>query len=110
MGNPALEEVAATLPLTSAEMARALLAALLRLEPADPPAALSPDAAAEFCGFGRTAFDDYERKGLIGPEPLRVGNKLLYSRAELAKWLDYGAPRRDKWAKLWPKLRGPLVK
>ena len=31
------------------------------------------------------------------PRPIRLGRRVLWSRAEIAAWLEAGAPPRDRW-------------
>ena len=71
-----------------------------RIRAADSPAGLGPDDAAAFIGLGRSTLDRYNAARLV-PEPRRVGNRLLYSRDELAAWLRHGSPPRDEWVPIW---------
>lgn len=31
------------------------------------------------------------------PSPVRLGRRVLWSRAEIAAWIEAGAPSRDRW-------------
>lgn len=34
------------------------------------------------------------------PRPIRLGRRVLWSRAEIASWLEAGAPARDRWEQI----------
>ncbi len=34
------------------------------------------------------------------PRPIRLGRRVLWSRAEIAAWLEAGAPTRDRWEQI----------
>ena len=34
------------------------------------------------------------------PQPIRLGRRVLWSRAEIAAWLEAGAPTRDRWEQI----------
>ena len=64
-----------------------------------PPALLSDEDAARFCGVGVTSFRQAERAGRVGPKPIRgpFGNRRLWSREQLEQWVRQGCPTREQW-------------
>ena len=38
------------------------------------------------------------------PRPIRLGRRVLWSRAEIAAWLEAGAPTRDRWEQIKPPV------
>ena len=34
------------------------------------------------------------------PRPIRLGRRVLWSRAEIAAWIEAGAPTRDRWEQI----------
>ena len=47
-----------------------------------PPRGLSLDQAAEYCGVGTKTLQRH------GPEPIRIGDRVIYDRVVLDAWLD----------------------
>lgn len=47
-----------------------------------PPRALSAEQAAEYCGIGRTLFEEH------GPAPVKIGKRSVWLRDALDRWLD----------------------
>jgi len=63
------------------------------------PLLIPASAASKLLGMGRTCFYAMESSGRIGPSPLRFGRKVLWSRAEIERWVECGCPPRDRWLK-----------
>lgn len=61
------------------------------------PGLLETPAAAAFCGMGRSTFDAAVQAGKVGPMPVRIGGKKLWSVEELREWVRAGCPSRVRW-------------
>lgn|GEM_PF-1927772 len=61
------------------------------------PLLVVPEVAAKLLGMGRSTLDKLEASGAIGPKPIRLGGKVLWSPAELRRWIEAGAPGRVAW-------------
>lgn len=58
---------------------------------------LSADAAATLLGVGRSHFYGLHSSGRLGPMPIRLGRRTLWSRQELEEWVKCGCPGRQQW-------------
>lgn len=61
------------------------------------PLLVKPADAARLLGMSRSTLDKLEASGQIGPKPVRFGSKVLWSPAELRKWIEAGCPGRVEW-------------
>jgi predicted DNA-binding transcriptional regulator AlpA len=52
--------------------------------------------AARLCGVSRSHWLLLHSSGRV-PLPLKLGNRTLWSREELAAWIRCGAPSRERW-------------
>ncbi|HEX4607903.1 MAG TPA: hypothetical protein VH092_06845 [Urbifossiella sp.] len=68
-----------------------------------PPGLLRREAAAGFCSAGVSTWDRWTAAGLT-PAPVKIGGAVLWSRRELAAWIDHGCPDRATWASIWQTL------
>jgi excisionase family DNA binding protein len=57
---------------------------------------LTASEAAQLCNRGRSTWLRLLKRGLI-PKPRRLGGGVLWSRAELVKWIENGCPNRLDW-------------
>ena len=53
--------------------------------------------AAALLSISVAHFRRLAREGRIGPEPVRLGKCIRWSRAELARWADADCPPRHLW-------------
>ena len=62
-------------------------------------AALLIDAVefSQLLGIGRSTFFALVSCGRIGPEPIRLGKRRLYQRAEVEAWVAAKCPPRRLW-------------
>ena len=65
------------------------------------PILLNAEQAAAACGISRAHFLQLERSGRLGPQPLRLGRCVRWSRTELEAWAHAGCPPRREWQALW---------
>ena len=61
------------------------------------PILVDADGAAALLSISVAHFRKLARDGRIGPEPVRLGKCVRWSRAELARWADAGCPPRHLW-------------
>lgn len=61
------------------------------------PLLVDDERAASICGLGRSYWCVLERSGLVGPRPVRLGRRRLWSVAELRAWVESGLPNRETW-------------
>ena len=69
--------------------------------PAAAPAAalLIPDTeAARLCGIARATWHRLRAAGKIGPQPIRLGRAVRYSRETVQRWAAAGCPDALTWA------------
>ena len=69
-----------------------------------PPALLGRVDAAAFLSISASSLDRMSAAGEV-PEPVRLGGRVAWGRAELASWVRHGCPARTTWARLWSQLR-----
>lgn len=70
-----------------------------------PILAVDTSTAARMIGMSRSHFYTAAGSGEIGPVPMRVGGKRLYSVRELQAWIDHQCPARSRWAEIWASIR-----
>jgi predicted DNA-binding transcriptional regulator AlpA len=59
---------------------------------------LIPDTeAAALLGISRAHFHRLRAAGKLGPEPIRLGRKVLYERESIVRWVRAGAPDAASW-------------
>ncbi len=58
---------------------------------------LSAEDAAGILGIGRSHFYGLHSSGRLGPLPIRLGSRTLWSRRELENWVEHGCPARAEW-------------
>lgn len=61
------------------------------------PALINTEQAAELLNISKRHFLTLLDKGEIGPEPHRLGRRVLYSVSELRRWAAAGCPGRAVW-------------
>jgi predicted DNA-binding transcriptional regulator AlpA len=54
--------------------------------------------AARLLGIGERFFWGMHSSGELGPLPIRLGTRTLWSRFELEEWVKARCPRRGEWA------------
>ena len=67
------------------------------IAPGCPPILLDGRSAARVLGVGRTLFYKLHATGRLGPLPVKLGERSLWTRAELERWALAGCPARDDW-------------
>lgn len=68
--------------------------------PRVPPGLLRRAEAAAYCGLGASTWDRLVAAGLT-PPPIKLAGSVLFSRRELAAWIDNACPDRATWAAIW---------
>lgn len=63
------------------------------------PLLLSATDAARILGIGERHFHGLNSAGQLGPLPIQLGRRVLWSREELEQWVRCGCPTRQKWNK-----------
>jgi len=65
----------------------------------DNPTALllGAEQAASLLGIGERFFWAMHSSGELGPLPIRLGKRTLWSRFELTEWVQARCPRREQW-------------
>ncbi|HPS54707.1 MAG TPA: helix-turn-helix domain-containing protein [Sedimentisphaerales bacterium] len=58
---------------------------------------LSAPDAAKVLGIGSSHFWGLHSSGRLGPLPIKLGRRTLWSRRDLEKWTDAGCPSRKQW-------------
>lgn len=58
---------------------------------------LNAKDAAKLLGIGERFFWAMHSSGELGPLPIRLGKRTLWSRFELATWVKARCPRREEW-------------
>lgn len=51
-------------------------------------------------GIGRSLFYSLNSSGKLGPMPIKLGRRTLWSAKELENWVEAGCPCREKWLKI----------
>jgi len=58
---------------------------------------LSASDAAQLLGIGRSHFYALHSCGRLGPQPVMLGRRTLWRKAELESWVAANCPVRQKW-------------
>jgi len=58
---------------------------------------LSAKDAGELLGIGERFLWSMHSSGELGPLPIRLGKRTLWSRFELTDWVKARCPRREEW-------------
>ncbi len=58
---------------------------------------LGAEQAANLLGIGERFFWSMHSSGELGPLPIRLGKRTLWSRFELTEWVRARCPRREQW-------------
>lgn len=61
------------------------------------PALISVNEVCKLIGIGRTLFYSLRNKGDFAPLPVKLGDRTLYDRAEVEKWIAAKCPPRKQW-------------
>jgi excisionase family DNA binding protein len=61
---------------------------------------LSAKEAAKLLGICRNHFYTLHNSGRLGPLPIRLGRRVLWSRKELEAWIAVECPARRQWQQL----------
>lgn len=61
------------------------------------PLLLSSGQAAAMLGISRSHFYGLITSGSLGVTPIRLGERVLWNRNELEKYVAAGCPTREKW-------------
>ena len=61
------------------------------------PLLLSAPDAAKLLGVGSSHFWSLHSGGRLGPLPVKLGRRTLWSRADLEGWVASGCPSRKQW-------------
>ncbi len=71
------------------------------------PMLVGPADAARMLGISKSTLDRWDKRGDIGPRPLKIGDagRVLYAVDELKTWVAAGCPPRVKWNQTEPRLR-----
>lgn len=51
----------------------------------------------------RATYYKIAANGMLGPLPIKLCRKVLYSKAEIERWVESGCPHR----KVWQSMKGP---
>lgn len=80
-------------------------------KPDDNVTALLLDAkdAAATLGIGERFFWAMHSSGELGPLPIRLGKRTLWSRFELTDWVKARCPRREEWMAMMGENRYAVV-
>ncbi|MHC4658541.1 MAG: helix-turn-helix transcriptional regulator [Planctomycetota bacterium] len=58
---------------------------------------VSASTASKLIGVSRSHFYGLHSSGRLGPMPVKLGKRSLWSRQELADWTARRCPARDRW-------------
>lgn len=61
---------------------------------------LKAEEAAESLSVSLKHFHNMQRSGRLGPDEIRLGKSVRWSRDELQEWANEGAPPREKWQQI----------
>jgi predicted DNA-binding transcriptional regulator AlpA len=64
------------------------------------PVAVDDEGAAALLGLSRRGFQDFDRRGLIGPQPVKLGRAKRWPVDELRRWVAAGCPPRVEWQRM----------
>lgn len=65
--------------------------------PASERLALPAAEVAKLLGISQRHLWAMHSSGRLGPLPMRFGRAVRWNAAELAEWMNAGAPPRDRW-------------
>ena len=65
--------------------------------PALAPVLLNAEAAAALLDISRRHFQQLDRSGRLGPQPVKLGRCTRWSRNALERWAAAGCPCRPDW-------------
>ena len=68
------------------------------------PALLGRADAAAFLAISASTLDRLSAAGEV-PAPMKMGGRVVWSRAELTAWTRHGCPARSSWIAIWKQLR-----
>ena len=68
------------------------------------PLLLGAKATATMLGIGKSLLWSLHSAGKV-PQPVKLGKRTLWRRAELEAWMAAGCPNRDKWLAMQPSSR-----
>jgi len=63
----------------------------------EQPLLLDAGQFARLIGISRSNFYSLLSAGQIGPEPIHLGKRVLWKRAEVEAWVRSDCPPREKW-------------
>jgi len=63
----------------------------------ETPLLLSVEHVCELLGIRRTLFYSMIQTGRFGPLPLKLGRRRMYRRLDVERWIELGAPSREKF-------------
>jgi predicted DNA-binding transcriptional regulator AlpA len=64
------------------------------------PGLVTIKETAAFCKIGVSTLHRLRSSGKFGPQPVRIGDRVLFRTAELQRWVDAGCPDAATWAAL----------
>jgi predicted DNA-binding transcriptional regulator AlpA len=67
------------------------------MDPIPDTLLLDAKTAAKLLGIGERFFWSMHSSGELGPLPIRLGKRTLWSRFELTDWVRNRCPRREEW-------------
>ncbi len=62
--------------------------------------------AASLLGIGRSLFYQMHSSSRLGPLPVKLGSRSLWSRVELRLWVDKNCPGRAQWQQILKDTNG----
>jgi predicted DNA-binding transcriptional regulator AlpA len=65
--------------------------------PVTEPILVDTRQAVALCGSSLATWHRLRAAGKIGPEPVRLGGRVLWRRTELEAWIEAGCPPRKEW-------------
>jgi len=60
---------------------------------------VSAEQAAVLCGVSRTHWYTLKASGRL-PKPIRLGNRIMWVRKEIERWLGSGCPPQEQWEQI----------
>lgn len=73
------------------------------------PALLDAQHAADLLGISRRHFQKLDASGRLGPQSIRLGRSVRWSRDELERWAAAGCPPRREWSEQQRQRSGTPV-
>ncbi len=65
--------------------------------PANAALLVGHNDSAAMCGVSVASWHRLLAAGKIGPLPIRLGGRVLFSTSELSAWVEMGCPDRAEW-------------